>query len=110
MVRKTSKYLGSEIYMKIIDVFWNYLKGYQPHLTNEDWLVDVMVIQKDELINQQIKAQVPQNIERLKCYVFFYENDKSTLIYLLQDEDGKKNISIGLLCNDCLVHSISLIN
>jgi hypothetical protein len=96
--------------MKIIDVFWNYLKGYQPHLTNEDWLVDVMLIQKDDLINQQIKAQVPQNMERLKCYVFFYENDTSTLIYLLQDENGKRNISIGLLYNDYLVHSISLIN
>jgi hypothetical protein len=111
-VRKSTSsrriYKGRTFSLSSIDVFWQYLNEFHPKLLSKDWLVESRVINREEIVNQEVRANIPSSIQKVKCYVFFYDVGTKYVVYLLQDERGENNFSIGLLIDNELVHSIRL--
>ncbi|KIU10048.1 hypothetical protein SC09_Contig28orf00214 [Bacillus subtilis] len=64
----------------------------------------------DDIRNEEVKAAIPdENKPELTCWVFFYDGGASNVVYLLQDKQGLKNISIGLLKDGELIKPISFV-
>lgn len=96
--------------MSIVKVFRNYMEAYHPYLADKDWKVDVQTLLMGDIRHEEVKALIPAEYKQeLTCWVFFYDGGASTLVYLLQDKRGLKNIGICLLKDDKPVKPISFI-
>ncbi|WP_226528164.1 hypothetical protein [Metabacillus niabensis] len=96
--------------MSVIKVFRNYLEENHPHLAWKDWKAEARVLSVDDIRNEEVKASVPNEFRgELICWVFFYDGGASNVVYLLQDEQGLRDIGIGLLKDGKLVKPISFV-
>lgn len=96
--------------MSVIKVFRNYIEDHHSHLACKDWKVDVRAISADEISNEELKAIIPDEYkEELTCWVFFYDDGASNVVYLLQDKQGLQDLGIGLLKDGELIKPISFV-
>ncbi|PEK02194.1 hypothetical protein [Bacillus wiedmannii] len=96
--------------MSIIGLFRNYIEEHHPHLAEKEWIVDVRTLLARDIKNKDVKATIPsENIEELKCWIFYYDGGTSNVVYLLQDKQGRQDIGIGLLKKGVLIKHISFV-
>lgn len=73
--------------MSVIRSFRNYLENNHPHLVMEDWKVDVKVISTTDILNEDIRNELPSDISpKITCWKFFYDEDLSNVFYIIQDK------------------------
>lgn len=95
--------------MSIVSLFRGYIEERHPHLARKDWRVDVRTLSTNDIESKVGRATIPAGTEpELTYWVFFYDNDASNMVYVLQDKQDPKNIGIGLLVNGVLVEPISI--
>ncbi|MBP1082168.1 MULTISPECIES: hypothetical protein [Bacillus] len=46
--------------MRIINVFRNYMEEHHPHLAWKDWKADVKTLSVDDIRNEEVKANIPE--------------------------------------------------
>ncbi|HDR8052045.1 hypothetical protein P5808_13825 [Bacillus cereus] len=96
--------------MSVDRLFRNYIKVHHPHLVGKDWIVDVKVISAADIKNEDVKATIPSEItQELTCWIFYYDDAASNVVYLLQDKQRLQDIGIGLLEEGELVKPISFV-
>ncbi|HFJ9328941.1 TPA: hypothetical protein ACGW5B_002276 [Bacillus paranthracis] len=96
--------------MSVIRLFRNYIKVHHPHLVGKDWIVDVKVISAADIKHENVQAIIPGGItQELKCWVFYYDEGTSNVVYLLQDKRGSQDIGMGLLKEGELIKPISFV-
>ncbi|PEB33258.1 hypothetical protein COM77_26655 [Bacillus cereus] len=96
--------------MSIIGLFRNYIEEHHPHLAEKEWIVDVRTLSAADIQNEDVKTTIPSEITgELKCWVFYYGDGKSNVVYLLQDKRGSKDIGMGLLRKEELIKPISFV-
>lgn len=95
--------------MSIITVFRNYMQAHHPHLTEEEWRVDVRTILVNDIKSKGTRTIISNKKAReLTYWVFSYDDNISNIVYVLQDEKDPKNIGISLLKNGVLINPISI--
>lgn len=95
--------------MSVLDTFWCYIYKYYPELAQNEWMVDELVINAKDLLNEELKEIIPMRLySSFKCYAFFYEGGMNSVIFLLQDFSGSRDIVIGRLNNNQLIHFTKL--
>lgn len=96
--------------MSVINVFRNYIEEKHPELVLKDWKIDERALSVDNIRNEVLKSVIEWIVnEEIKCWVFYYDEGPSNVVYLLQDKKGMKNIGIGLLKDGELVKPISFV-
>ena len=74
------------------------MEEHHPHLVWKDWKVDFRVISAENIMDEEVKASVPNKFKgELTCWVFFYDGGATNVVYLLQDKKGLQDLIIGLL-------------
>jgi hypothetical protein len=94
--------------MSSIDVFREYLDQFYPRLVSKDWLVDTVIIEREEIVIKKLREMIPIEMQRVKCLLFFYTGGDKNVVYLLQDELGGKNWVIALVTNNLLIDAITI--
>lgn len=96
--------------MSVVNVFRGYIEEHHPHLIKKDWKIDIRVLAIKEIQHKAIQATIPKEIRgELTCWIFYYEEDRSNWVYLLQDKERVQNIGIGLLEKEEVVRPICLL-
>lgn len=91
-----------------IDVFWKYLKEFHPMLVSKDWLINVEIMEKKDIVNRELREIIPPQVNKGRCLVFFYIGGDENVVYLFQDECGGNNWVIALVTDKELVHAITI--
>lgn len=88
----------------VIDLFRWYMNKYFPQISNEDWLVDVVVAEREAINNKEIKELISKQEKIIKCFIFFEQRQESKICMIIQNKTGNKNILIGFIHNNRLLH------
>ncbi|MCG1027627.1 hypothetical protein J5S49_04935 [Virgibacillus halodenitrificans] len=94
--------------MSAIRVFNWFMEKYHPHLIHQDWLVDSRKVKSQDIRNSVRVKLIPLGMSEANLLLFYYDGKNEDIVYLLQDKEGKHNISIGLLSGNKLVNSVEL--
>lgn len=93
--------------MTAIELFKQYMNQYWSELVHEDWLVDVITVRRSFIVHDKLKELIPEDLEQIRCVVFFSSDEQRLEVNVIQDTRGHKNLAIVCLKEGTLVHTVA---
>lgn len=95
--------------MSMIQLFRSYGGEYHPYLASKEWKIGKRVLSVEGVTDDKDKAGIPAfNSHALICWLFFYDEKATDVVYLLENKDNSQFITIGLCSKGKLISPISL--
>lgn len=95
--------------MSMIQLFRSYVREYHPYLASKEWKIGKKVLSVEDVTDDKDKIGIPTfSNQALICWLFFYDEKATDVVYLLQNKNDSRFITIGLCSKGKLVKPLIL--